>query len=146
MLETNGFDLEVFEDHSQHLKTLWGQTIFEKGAKAFYCDLGVSPEQMKRIRCGYYLIVAKKKKIDNEVSPVFSWTAKMTDLKEDITPERLKNWQYEKLLELIQYASKHTKFYKDKLKVKRLFWNFLLLIRQILPMTLMHFLQFLKRK
>ncbi len=61
IIESNGFTIEHFEDFSQHLQTMWGQMIFEKGAKSFYCDLGVNPETMKRIKCGYYLIVARKK-------------------------------------------------------------------------------------
>ncbi|NVO09730.1 MAG: class I SAM-dependent methyltransferase [Bacteroidales bacterium] len=61
IIESNGFTIELFEDFSQHLQTMWGQMIFEKGAKTFYCDLGVDPETMKRIKCGYYLIVASKK-------------------------------------------------------------------------------------
>lgn len=61
IIESNGFTIEYFEDFSQHLQTMWGQMIFEKGAKSFYCDLGVDPETMKRIKCGYYLIVARKK-------------------------------------------------------------------------------------
>ncbi|RPH30041.1 MAG: class I SAM-dependent methyltransferase [Bacteroidales bacterium] len=61
IIESNGFTIEHFEDFTQHLQTMWGQMIFEKGAKTFYCDLGVDPETMKRIKCGYYLIVARKK-------------------------------------------------------------------------------------
>jgi len=60
-MESNGFTVEHFEDFTHHLQTMWGQMIFEKGAKTFYCDLGVSPETMKHIKCGYYLIVARKK-------------------------------------------------------------------------------------
>jgi hypothetical protein len=61
ILESKGFAIEHFEDFSQHLQAMWGQMIFEKGAKTFYCDLGVDPETMKRIKCGYFLIVARKK-------------------------------------------------------------------------------------
>jgi len=59
-IEKNGFTIELFEDFSDHLQTMWGQMIFDKGAKSFYCELGVNSEIMKRIKCGYYLIVAKK--------------------------------------------------------------------------------------
>jgi arsenite methyltransferase len=56
----NGFTINFFEDFSHHLQTMWGQMIFENGTKSFYCNLGVSPEIMKRVNCGYYLIVAEK--------------------------------------------------------------------------------------
>lgn len=59
-IENNGFKIELFEDYSPHLNAMWGQLIFDKGAKSFYCDLGITPEAMKRIKCGYFLIVAKK--------------------------------------------------------------------------------------
>ena len=51
---------ELFEDYSDHLRTMWGQMIFDKGAKAFYCELGISPEKLKGVKCGYCLIIAKK--------------------------------------------------------------------------------------
>ena len=60
-IENNGFKIILFEDYSKSLQEMWGQMIFDKGAKAFYCELGVSPEIMKRIKCGYFLIVAVKK-------------------------------------------------------------------------------------
>ena len=60
-IENNGFTTTLFEDYSKSLQEMWGQMIFDKGAKAFYCELGVSPEEMKSIKCGYFLIVAVKK-------------------------------------------------------------------------------------
>lgn len=63
VVESNGFKIDHFEDFSHHLQTMWGQMIFEKGAKSFYCSLGVDPATMKRIKCGYCLIVASKKDI-----------------------------------------------------------------------------------
>lgn len=59
-LETHGFFVKLFEDYSDELKTMWGQMIFDKGAKAFYCGLGVTPEKFKEMKCGYCLIVAQK--------------------------------------------------------------------------------------
>ena len=59
-LEANNFCPELFEDYSKELRTMWGQMIFDKGAKAFYCELGASPEKLKTAKCGYCLIVAKK--------------------------------------------------------------------------------------
>ena len=63
MLFQNGFKQELFEDYSPYLKATWGQMIFEKGACEFYCSLGVDIDTMKRIKCGYYLIIARKKDI-----------------------------------------------------------------------------------
>ena len=59
-LEASGFCPELFEDYSDHLRTMWGQMIFDKGRDAFYCDLGISTEKLKEVKCGYCLIVAKK--------------------------------------------------------------------------------------
>ena len=58
--DTNGFSVELFEDYTHELQTMWGQMIFEQGAKSFYCSMGVDPETLKRIKCGYFLIIAKK--------------------------------------------------------------------------------------
>lgn len=60
LVENNGFKVELFEDYTHHLQTMWGQMIMDKGAQAFYCNLGVSPDEMKRIKCGYCLIIATK--------------------------------------------------------------------------------------
>jgi len=60
-LESGGFTPEHFEDFSTQLKTYWGQMIFMKGAKSFYGDLGTDTETLKKIQCGYYLLVAVKK-------------------------------------------------------------------------------------
>jgi ubiquinone/menaquinone biosynthesis C-methylase UbiE len=59
-IENCGFEVELFEDYTQLLKTMWGQMIFEKGAENFYSELGVCADVIKQIKCGYYLIVAKK--------------------------------------------------------------------------------------
>jgi len=59
-IENKGFQVMLFEDFTNSLRSLWGQMIFEKGAEAFYRDLGVSPEVFKRIRCGYFLMTAQK--------------------------------------------------------------------------------------
>jgi len=113
LLEDNAFIVDVFEDFSHQLQGMWGQMIFDKGAKAFYCNLGVSHEKMKRIKCGYYLIVARKKERNN-ISAVHSWTAKQTGLHENLSATSLLNWQQEKLHKLINYASENTIFYRDK--------------------------------
>lgn len=56
----HGFKVALFEDFSHHLQTMWGQMLLEKGAASFYANLGAPPEMMKHIKCGYFLIVAKK--------------------------------------------------------------------------------------
>ena len=61
LMAENGFTSEHFEDFTDHLQAFWGQMIFAQGAKAFYCSLGADPETMKRIKCGYFLMVARKK-------------------------------------------------------------------------------------
>ena len=60
LLHVNGFKIEIFEDQSHHLQTLFGQMIMDEGASKFFQSLGQSPEVMKRVRCGYYLCSAIK--------------------------------------------------------------------------------------
>lgn len=60
LLEDNFFSIEHFEDFTHLLKTMWGQMILDKGAESFYCGLGVNPEIFKRVKCGYYLLIASK--------------------------------------------------------------------------------------
>jgi arsenite methyltransferase len=59
-LESAGFRLGLFEDYSHDLRSMWGQMIFDTGAEAFFCSLGVDPGMLKRIKCGYYLWVGSK--------------------------------------------------------------------------------------
>jgi arsenite methyltransferase len=61
LVEEYGFTIEHFQDFTGHLQSFWGQMIFDQGAQAFYCSLGVEPEIFRRIKCGYFLMVAKKK-------------------------------------------------------------------------------------
>lgn len=61
MLESSGFRVDLFENFTSSLKSFWGQMIFDKGADNFYRNLGMSHEEFKRIKCGYYLLVASKK-------------------------------------------------------------------------------------
>ncbi|MFZ4523101.1 MAG: DVU_1556 family methyltransferase [Bacteroidales bacterium] len=60
LLHDNGFKVEIFEDQSHHLKTLFGQMIMDEGVSKFLQRLGQSPDIMKRVRCGYYLCSAIK--------------------------------------------------------------------------------------
>lgn len=57
---SHGFEIQCFEDFSEHLLTLWGQKLFEKGAAAFCAELGTDKGKLKAMNCGYFLIVARK--------------------------------------------------------------------------------------
>ncbi|HWQ30409.1 MAG TPA: methyltransferase domain-containing protein [Negativicutes bacterium] len=59
-LKANGFVIELFEDYSKDLQAMWGQLIFEYGAKALCENLEADREDLKKIKCGYCLIIAKK--------------------------------------------------------------------------------------
>lgn len=63
-IKKSHFSIEVFEDHTLLLQSMWGQMIFDQGAEKFYCSLGASPAELKRIKCGYYLMMAVKNKPD----------------------------------------------------------------------------------
>lgn len=60
MISKGGFITEHFEDFTRMLQTMWGQMILDKGAEAFYEDLETDKETLKKIHCGYYLLIAKK--------------------------------------------------------------------------------------
>jgi len=56
----SGFDIKLFEDYSDELHRMWGQLIFEHGAKALCENLGTDSGKLKEIKCGYCLIIAQK--------------------------------------------------------------------------------------
>lgn len=60
LLAAQGFALMLFEDHSDALKQMVGQRIMDGGAEAFYAGLGTSYAAMKKLRCGYYILLAKR--------------------------------------------------------------------------------------
>ena len=60
-LEKQSFVIKHFEDYTRSLQTMWGQMIMDKGTDSFYSSIGASTEELKRIKCGYYMIVACKK-------------------------------------------------------------------------------------
>jgi arsenite methyltransferase len=60
LLQRCGFITDLFEDFTHSLQTMWGQMIFDKGAKSFYNEIGINPDEFKKIKCGYCLIVATK--------------------------------------------------------------------------------------
>lgn len=54
------FGIEHFEDFSEHLMRVFGQMLFEKGAKSFYSEMGTSADILKQVKCGYCLIITRK--------------------------------------------------------------------------------------
>lgn len=68
LLEDNGFGLQLFEDHTCSLQELWGQIVFEHGADALCKNLGTDRAGLKRIKCGYCLIVAQKGRKSCDIS------------------------------------------------------------------------------
>jgi arsenite methyltransferase len=60
LIRKHHFDVEIFEDHSPLLKTRWGQMILDHGEEYFCSVLGVTFEDLTRIRCGYFLVIAVK--------------------------------------------------------------------------------------
>ena len=56
----HGFQLLNFEDHTEVIKQMWAELVFENGIDALYDDVGADAETLKRIKCGYYLAVWKK--------------------------------------------------------------------------------------
>ena len=57
-LARGGFEIELFEDHSEALASLWARLVFERGAAAFYAEVGADRAALKAVKCGYYLVVA----------------------------------------------------------------------------------------
>ncbi len=56
----HGFEFQCFEDFSEHLHTLWGQRVFEKGTAAFCAELGTDKARLKAVACGYCLVIARR--------------------------------------------------------------------------------------
>lgn len=61
LLERNGFAIELCEDHSDDLPGFWGQLLLEHGSAAFYGSVGADAAMLKRIKCGYCQIIARKR-------------------------------------------------------------------------------------
>ncbi len=59
-IDTQNFVIELFEDFTPLFQTMWGQLIFDFGINSFFSYLSADYSTMKRIKCGYYLMVAKK--------------------------------------------------------------------------------------
>jgi ubiquinone/menaquinone biosynthesis C-methylase UbiE len=54
-----GFSIEYFEDHSEALKDMFAQLIFDMGGKTFLEDINMDFEYLKKLKCGYFLLAAR---------------------------------------------------------------------------------------
>ncbi|MBP6977237.1 MAG: class I SAM-dependent methyltransferase [Bacteroidales bacterium] len=63
ILEANGFTPWYFEDFTREFQDYWGQMIFDMGKEAFYSGLCVDPELLRKVKCGYCLILAEKESV-----------------------------------------------------------------------------------
>lgn len=59
-LAGKGFKVELFEDYSEALQAMWGQLIFQHGAKTLCHNLSADKETLQKIKCGYCLIIGRK--------------------------------------------------------------------------------------
>lgn len=57
-----GFAIELFEDFSERLVSMWAQIVFDRGAAAFYAEIGADCATLKAVQCGYCLVVARKER------------------------------------------------------------------------------------
>ncbi len=62
LLHEHGFRVDFFEDHSVHLRQQWGQMVFDHGLADFCSALGSDPDELRTIKTGYCLIIARKKR------------------------------------------------------------------------------------
>jgi SAM-dependent methyltransferase/pyruvate-formate lyase-activating enzyme len=58
--EKSGFRVRTFEDHSAQLQEMAAQMIWDEGGDAAAACAGRSLEELRRLKCGYYLMVAEK--------------------------------------------------------------------------------------
>ena len=50
----------AFEDHLDEMVTMAAELIMDKGADAFYRDMGGSADEFLTASCSYYLLAARK--------------------------------------------------------------------------------------
>jgi SAM-dependent methyltransferase len=60
LVTRNGFYIELWEDYTHLLQTWWGQMIIDPGMESFCKSTGCSPELLKRIKPGYFLMVVSR--------------------------------------------------------------------------------------
>lgn len=58
--EKNHFRIELFEDYTKEMKNMLGQMLLDHGCKNLYESIGASAEEIKKIKLGYCLIIARK--------------------------------------------------------------------------------------
>lgn len=61
-VQAKGFTCELFEDHTPALLSMAAQLAWEGGGEACQACTGRSLEELKRLRCGYYLMLARKRR------------------------------------------------------------------------------------
>ena len=106
--EAAGFRQIHFEEHSEALMSLWSSLIFEHGAEDMKDEIGASSEDLKRIKCGYFLAVFEK----SDACPVDAWISTLTGAG---NVEELRNWQLTKIREQLGHA-KRGRFYAALLR------------------------------
>ena len=60
LVSSHGFTVKLWEDFSQCLMAWWGQMIMDQGMESFCNSSGCSPESLKRVKAGYFLMIASK--------------------------------------------------------------------------------------
>lgn len=55
-----GFNIELFEDYSSTLQSMWGQLILQYGMDGLCQNLSTTRENLRDIKCGYCLIIARR--------------------------------------------------------------------------------------
>jgi len=111
-IEIFGFELLIFEDHSDKLMDMWARLVFENGRDALCSNLGTTCSALKEIKCGYYLAVFRKK--TDTVSTVDRWISFLTGQVSSLTPDKLREWQLQKIRDTIALAAKGD-FYGNRL-------------------------------
>jgi ubiquinone/menaquinone biosynthesis C-methylase UbiE len=62
LLLESGFLPEYFEDHSAALKEMFAQLVFDMGSGAFYKEINMDFERLKKLECGYFLLGARSER------------------------------------------------------------------------------------
>jgi hypothetical protein len=60
-LSAAGFAVQLFEDYSEDMKTLWAELIWEYGTEKLYNSICTDRESLNAAKCGYALFIAEKK-------------------------------------------------------------------------------------
>jgi len=59
-LADSGFSVELFEDFSEHLRSMWGQMILDRGLDRCREELHADTPALKAAKAGYGLFIARK--------------------------------------------------------------------------------------